>query len=182
MTNTERVAKIQAAIKLATEYDHDPMFRSAVSPDGTPWIPFPWPDFVALVAEALPEAASGTLFLEIGCGIGTRMLLAQEIFGLDVTGIDAVPELVSTAQTRMSLPNAILADAREFEHYGKYDLIWFNRPLRDAADQLKLEEHVWEAVKPGAVVICANLEGQPPANWWLVLDDMEVRRGIWQKP
>jgi hypothetical protein len=56
-----------------------------------PWMPFSIPAFIALAAEALPET-SGNRFLDIGAGAGTKMLLAREIFGLRVTGIE-----VSTA-------------------------------------------------------------------------------------
>lgn len=162
-------------------------------PDGrdnaqcTPWMPFPLFDFIALVAEALPET-TGSAFLEVGCGIGTRMLVAHELYGLDCHGIDRVPEYV--AQVSKRLPGAPggpavtaeVADALSWEGYGDYDLVWFNRPFNDAALQRQLEARVWEAMRPGAVVIAANLLSPPPGGWWPVLDDPEVRRWIRQKP
>jgi SAM-dependent methyltransferase len=145
----------------------------------TPWMPFPLWDFIALVAEALPES-SGTSFLEVGSGVGTRMLIAQEVFGLDVHGIDRVPEYVNEAW-KLGL-SAEVADALDYGGYGKFDLLWFNRPLRDRALQRELEAKVWQDVRPGGVVICANLEAPPPEHWWPVLDDGEVRRWIKQRP
>jgi trans-aconitate methyltransferase len=143
-----------------------------------PWMPFSWPEFVSMVAEAMPEMA-GDRFLDVGCGPGTRMLLAQEIFGLDVKGFDRVPEYVSSA--RLYGLNVTCEDALEYKDYGSFDLIWFNRPIRDRELQFRLEAKIWEEMAPGAVVGCANLESPPP-NWYPVLDDWEARRGVWQKP
>jgi hypothetical protein len=145
----------------------------------TPWMPFPLFDFIAMTAEALPDI-QGPRFLEIGCGIGTRMLIAQEVFGLDVQGIDRVPEyLDEAAKLRMDV---LEIDAMDFSEYGEYDLLWFNRPFLDPALQLLLEAKVWNEMRSGGVVMCANLEAKPPPTWWIVLDDWEVRRGIWRKP
>jgi len=145
----------------------------------TPWMPFEVYAFIALVAEALPEI-QGTRFLEIGCGIGTRMKVAQEFFGLDVHGIDRVPEYIAQAKT-LGL-SADEADAMQWAGFGLYDLIWFNRPFNDAHLQSALEDRVWREMRSGGVVICANLLDKPPDSWYLILDDWEVRRGIWAKP
>lgn len=176
-----RAKSIAGTIQKASELDQQWM-RNPAGRDSaacTPWMPFPMFDFIALVAEALP-GAPGERFLEAGCGIGTRMLLAQVIFGLDVAGFDRVPEYVHEAQ-KLGLA-ARCEDAAGYDGYGDADIVWFNRPFRDRVPQADLEQKVWNEMKPGAVVICANLEGRPPQDWWLVLDDMEVRRGIWQKP
>ena len=149
------------------------------NPDSTPWMPFPLFDFIALVAESLPAITSSN-FLEVGCGIGTRMLVARDFFGLDTHGFDRVPEYVKEAQSQGL--SAETADALEYPHYGDFDLIWFNRPFNNASMQSRLEGKVWNDARSGAVVICANLLEQPPSQWWMVLEDWEVRRGIWQKP
>lgn len=154
-------------------------------PRSTPWMPFPLFDFIALVAEALPETA-GDAFLEIGCGPGTRMLVAHELYGLDCHGIDRVPAYAEQAGKLLpaGMPGvtAEVADALGWDGYGKPDLIWFNRPFADPALQRRLEAQVWEDVKPGAVVIWANLEAPPPGSWWPVLVETGVPRGIAQKP
>jgi trans-aconitate methyltransferase len=143
-----------------------------------PWMPFPAWDFIALVAEALPES-SGTQFLDIGCGVGARMLVARELFELDVHGIDRVPEYVNEAWKHGL--SAEVADALGWNGYGKYDLLFLNRPFKDPVLQRQLEAQVWDDMAPGAVIIGANLEAPPPQDWWLVLDDSEVRRWIMQK-
>lgn len=143
-----------------------------------PWMPFPRPDLVALLYEALPEAP-GYRFLAIGCGPGPDLILAREIFGLDVHGIEIEPEAAQHAAGQGF--DVQVADAAGFGDYGKYDILWFNRVFRNPGCQAVLEHQVWRDMAPGAVVICANLEAPPPPSFWPVLDDWEVRRGIWYK-
>jgi hypothetical protein len=176
-----RAQALAATLHEVTRLDRQWMASPAGrdDPRSTPWMPFPLFDFIALVAEALPEAPDDQ-FLEVGCGCGTRMLIARELFGLDVHGIDRVPAYVEQAR-ELGL-KAGVADALGWDQYGKFGLLWFNRPFRDPAMQRQLEAQVWAGMAPGAVVIAANLESPPPRGWWPVLDDGEVRRWIVQKP
>jgi SAM-dependent methyltransferase len=144
-----------------------------------PWMPFNIPAFENLLFDAFCEAP-GNRFLEIGCGIGTKMLLAREFYGLDVFGIERVPEYVAQA-VKLDLDVAE-ADAAGWYNYGAFDLIWFNRVFRDPVTEAALELQVWEDMAPGAVVMCANLNAPPPPGWLIVLDDLELHRGAWQKP
>jgi len=140
-----------------------------------PWIPFQLFSFVALMAEAGKELKDPEHYLEIG----SKMLIARDLFGLDARGFDRVGEFVRAACS-VGL-NAVTADAREYAGYGRADVIWFNRVARDTGIEAEVE--VWRSARPGAVVICANLEQAPPAHWFPVLDDWDSgRRGIWQKP
>ncbi len=144
-----------------------------------PWMPFQIPDFLALLAEAIP-ATPGTRFLGIGAGPGTKELLAREIFGLDVTCLEINPAYSATAEAAGL--DVITADALDFTGYGAYDLLWFYRPMRDPDLQAALEKAVWDGMSPGAVVICASLEAPPPqARFWPVLEDTDRPRGIWCK-
>jgi trans-aconitate methyltransferase len=150
----------------------------ASTPLNTPWMPFPRHDFVAMLTDAVAEAEGGRL-LDVGCGPGTKMMLASAIFDLDAHGVERVPEYVAAARKMGLLVHE--ADAAEWKGYGEYDIVWFNRPFRDREAQRALEFRVWDELRPGAVVMCANLENQPPSSWYPILDDWEVRRGIWQK-
>ena len=177
---SDRAAAIRDAIRLAGELDRQWIAHPAGRDDRrcTPWMPYPLFGFIALLAEALPEA-TGNRFLEVGCGIGTRMLVARELFGLDVTGVERVPDYAPVTE-KLGL-RAQVADARDYDGYGQADVVWFNRPFRDRLLERELEAQVWAEVRPDAVVICANLESRPPASWWTILDDWEERRGIWSK-
>jgi trans-aconitate methyltransferase len=176
-------SRIRDAITTAKRTDLEWMRHQEVGRDDfrfLPWMPFSWPEFIAMIAEAVPEL-NGLLFLDVGAGPGTRMLLAREIFGLVVHGIDRVPEYCKAACEELGL-TVDCEDALRYKRYGEYDLIWVNRPIRDAELQAQLEAKLWDEMAPGAVVGCANLEDRPPQHWYPILDDWELRRGVWQKP
>jgi SAM-dependent methyltransferase len=151
----------------------------SADPRYLPWMPFQIPEFVALLAEAIP-ATPGTRFLGIGAGPGTKELLARDIFGLDPTCLEINPELAAVAQAAGM--DVVVGDALDFTGYGAYDLIWFYRPVRDPDLQAALEKAVWDGMSPGAVAVCAALESPPPqARFWPVLEDLDRPRGIWCK-
>lgn len=156
----------------------------------TPWMPFPQPAFISMLAEAVTAVAEygGTdgdgadiRFTEIGCGPGPNLMIARELFGLDVLGIDRNREYVSAAA---SLGYAAeVADAEKWTGYAWPHVTWFNRVARPADIQSRIEAAVWRGTRPGGIVMCANLEAPPPPSWLVILDEWEdVRRGIWRKP
>lgn len=177
---SDRFAQVAHTLHLVDRLDREWLGKVPGAGDSahTPWMPFPRHDFVAMLTDAVADADGGR-FLGIGCGIGTRELLAQEIYGLTVEGIERVTEYVAQARQLGLLVHE--ADAAEWKSYGDYDIIWFNRPFRDRNAQAALEARVWAETRPGAVVMCANLENKPQGLWYPILDDWEVRRGIWQK-
>jgi len=146
----------------------------------TGWMPFPIFEYAGLVLEALPEV-NGNEFLEIGCGIGTKMLLTAELIPeLRVSGIERNEEYAAAAR-RLSL-NVAIADALNWNGYAGPDWIWFNRVFRDVAAQADLEAKVLAETKPGVVLMCANLETGPPRSWYPILEDTDRRVWIVQKP
>lgn len=123
----------------------------------------------------------GNVVMTGNCGIGTKMLLAQEIFGLEVAGIERVPEYLDQAR-KLGLDGVRRRDALSYEGYGDQDIIFLNLTFHDRELQAQLERKVQEDMKRGAVLIGVNLLARPPDSWWVVLDDVDVIRGIWQKP
>ena len=178
---TSRAAEIRDALLAADQLDQA-WLRKVPEDDRryAPWMPFNNDSFLGLGLAAL-RAAPGDppSFLEIGCGIGTKMMLARVILGLDTYGIERVTAMaVQAAQLGGDVE---VGDALGYGGYGKYDVVWFNRAFRDPVLQAQLEVQVWEDMRPGAVVMCANLEAPPPG--WLIVDqDMDHKaRGVWQK-
>lgn len=148
-------------------------------PRHIPYIPFPLFDFISMLAEALVEARGGR-YLEIGAGPGSKMMIAAGLFGLDARGFDICEPMTDYARS-IGL-NVEQADAMDYSHYHEADIVWFNRVFQNPMTQVELENKVWTQLNPGTVVVCANLEQRPPSSWPIILDDMEIRRGSWQKP
>lgn len=153
----------------------------------TSWMPFQPFSFVTLVAEAVTEVNfppgpdSPPRFFEIGAGPGTKMLIARELFGFEVHGIEYYDEYAVSARA-LGL-DVVTADAGAWTAYDGFALIWFNRVFRDSRAQALLEGRVWACASPGTVIMCANLESRPPISWYPVLDEWDdSRTGIWQKP
>lgn len=177
MTATPRVRQLLSEVRQAERH-----WQKRVELDDdryTPWMPSDIAQFLVLLIEAMAEAP-GDRFLEVGCGPGSKMMLARDLFGLDVYGFDRVGEYVAAAVSAGL--ECALSDAFEFGGYDRFDIVFFNRPCRDRQLEQELERHVWRKMRRGAVVICMNLESQPPPEKWLVItDDWESRRGVWLK-
>jgi trans-aconitate methyltransferase len=181
-----RPGRLAAIMLRAESLDQDWMRRIPEDPAERrlylPWMPFNIHHFRNLLEEAIPSAVDiagdNPRYLEIGCGPGSKLLIARDWCGLDAHGIERSGEMAAAARS-LGL-DAETADALGWKGYGDYDLIWFNKPFRDPGLEAELEQQVWEDMAPGAVVICANLERPPP--FVTALDDWEARRGIWVKP
>jgi len=178
-----RASEIREAMQQAARLDRhwqDSMTGREDLGTYTPWMPSDRAQFLVLLAEAVTEAP-GDRFLEIGAGIGTRMLLAQQIFGLEVHGIERVPEYAAQGG-ELGLDHLEVMDAATYDEYGKHDIVFFNRPFQNGLMQHELEQKVWAEMASGAVVIAMNLLAPPPPGWILCVDDWEARRGVWIKP
>jgi SAM-dependent methyltransferase len=156
--------------------------RDAPQPrPGVPWLAFNLLDFTGLLIATFPFIGEGGRFLDVGCGPGSKMLLARDGFGLDVYGFDINPAYVAAARDH-GLP-AELASAEAYDGYKAADCVWLNRPRRDREGEAILERQIWDEMAPGAVIICANLEHRPPENWFIIEDQwQDLRRGAWLKP
>jgi SAM-dependent methyltransferase len=146
-----------------------------------PWMPFQPADFLSIVFECVPELA-GREFLDVGCGPGTKMLLASHFFGLSAWGVEIVPAMADAAR---SYGNVMCTDALRLPpgSYDGMDLIWLYRPFRDKLLEEQLEARVMDEMKPGAVLAGGQWEHCPAEYGWItVVDDWELRRGAWMKP
>lgn len=150
-------------------------------PRVTPWMPFQPADFLSIVFECIPEM-KGREFLDVGCGPGTKMLLAKQFYGLEPQGIEIDPVMAAEARAWGSV---LHADALEMprEGYQGWDLIWLYRPFRDPQAEAQLEYLIKDAMKPGAILAGGGWETCPAIHgWYTVVDDWELRRGAWMKP
>ncbi len=146
-----------------------------------PWMPFAPADFLWIAFECIPEM-KGREFLDVGCGPGTKMLLARHFFGLEPSGIEIDPDMARAAQVHggVRTADALLVAGGL---YGNFDLIWLYRPFRDIAREAELEARIMDEMKPGAILAGGAWEICPADHGWIpVVDDWELRRGAWMKP
>jgi hypothetical protein len=107
-------------------------------------------------------------FIDVGCGIGTKVLLAKSL-GFMAEGIEFNANYIKKAKQLLNFHDDCLihqGDAREFKGYSNYDVIYFYCPMCDSKLQIQLERTVYEGAKEGAVLIqfgkCnQNLEEEP---------------------
>ena len=147
----------------------------------TPWMPFQPADFLAIMFDCVAQMR-GRVFLDVGCGPGTKMALAAKLYGLESWGIEISPAMAEAAEKH---GNVVCADALKSAPgaYAYYDLIWLYRPFRDRNLEEQLEARIMDEMKPGAILAGGGWELCPPDHGWLtVVDDWELRRGAWMKP
>jgi hypothetical protein len=172
---TQAIGQAQLLSRAASE------LAVPAAPDNTPWMPFNLFDFSALLFEAIPMIPDAGRFLVVGAGPGPEMLIARDVYGLDVYGIEILDELA--AMGRAAGLDVATADADDWAGYEKYDCVWLNRPVRDAGTETFLEDRIWREMSPGSVIICANTQTRPPQSWIIVTDMWDdLRRGSWIKP
>ncbi len=148
-----------------------------------PWMPFQPAEFCSILFECLPEM-KGNRFLDVGCGPGTKMLLAQNLFYLEVHGVEVDRDMACCAQevfgTRVTISDALALPSGSFSDF---DLVWLYRPFRDPVYETRLETRIMDELKPGAILAGAHWEVCPADHRWItVFDDWEIRRGAWMKP
>lgn len=144
-------------------------------------IPLPMGRFIALMQAAVrllramdrPDPWS---FLDVGCGLGLKVLAAQEFFG-QTTGIelDARRATVARRLVRLAARNRVLAqdtptpwvtgtlppararieaaDALTWEGYGAFDVIYAYRPIFDTDLMTQLDRRMIAQARPGTLIL-----------------------------
>lgn len=150
-----------AANRIGAKYKKD--YSSAIHRKNKsyPFIPYGTRTAVAQIMKAYdvldsarrPNTYSVYKFLDAGCGIGNTMLLARKI-GLDAYGLEIDPTILRFAKEIGICPNNIIKqNILTYKSYGKYDIIYFYRPIKNGAKQTKFEKHVKDQMKQGAILI-----------------------------
>jgi len=147
------------------------------SPYSVPWMPFSISRFVMYLTDAV-AAAPGPEFLEVGCGPGSKSILAAALFDLDAGGFDVDEEMVKAALDNGA--NACVADAMLYPAYHQPDIVYLNKPLHLPLEA-DLERKIYEDMKPGAVLILANGATRPPDDWYPVTVEWDMNTGVFQK-
>lgn len=105
--------------------------------------------------------------LDVGCGTGNIMLIAQLLFkhkfefdkdgkerriGLYTYGIEHDKRLGELAQT-LRIGTVYMQDALTYRDYKDYDIIHYYRPIKETKLMTKLERKIEKEAKVGAVII-----------------------------
>jgi hypothetical protein len=135
-------------------------------PDAHPDIALPATHFEALMHASyricLAQGRSAPpRFLDVGCGGGTKIWAALPFFP-NACGLENNPTQVKVGAAAMAKLNApehciMEADARCFDDYSSYDVIYFYRPLRDADGLTEMENQIMAQARPGTILIAPYL-------------------------
>ena len=173
--------ELQRTLNEAYEDEHAYMLQGG-DKIRTSWMPFQLADFIAIMTEVMC-VTEGVVFLEVGSGVGTKSMVARNMFGLSTYGIEYDETLLTVAAQKRRGP-VWHGDALTYPAglYGEYDIIWMYRPFRDPELQDSLEKRIYQEMRPGAVLAGAGLE-HAPDGWTTIVDDFDMgNRGAWQKP
>jgi SAM-dependent methyltransferase len=134
------------------------------------WQPLPAAEFLPVLERAGRETP-GRRFCDLGCGIGSKLVLALAL-GWQVSGVerhrpylDAARDLVPEAE----LVEAEIGDLDSFEA----DLLYMYRPYVQLTDQQQLERYVVDRCHPGTLLF---LPGRPGAS----IDAEQVTASLWR--
>lgn len=144
-------------------------------------IPLPISRFIALMQAAVRllramDRAEPWSFLDVGCGLGLKVLAAQEFFD-HTAGIelDARRAAVAHRLARRAARNRVAAqdtptpwvtgtlpaaraqieaaDALTWEGYGRFDVIYAYRPIFDTDLMTQLDRRMIAMARPGALIV-----------------------------
>jgi SAM-dependent methyltransferase len=124
-----------------------------------PFIPLSPDWFMAQLREAKRIAPDAATFIDVGCGIGSKVVLASCI-GFRAAGIEIDRDYVKAAKDMLAMGwgggRVFQGDALKHD-YAEYDVVYFYCPMNDHELERQLEQRILETTKPGALIL-ANLK------------------------
>lgn len=146
---------------------HDIQERTKDSSENYHYIPFPNDLFIDLMLNLKSYLhktgecnTSNHKFLEIGCGIGTKMIVVYNIMHIsleNVHGLEINSSLAEIARkiTRMTVFNE---DANSFKKYNDYNILYYYCPIEDREKEIRLEKYIESHMRHGAYLVYALKE------------------------
>jgi hypothetical protein len=115
------------------------------------FVPFPCGAFIDLLYEAffVLDQDRTKKFLDVGCGMGTKVVLACSLF--DAYGIECEKEYVDKANL-LGLNRVGHVDAFLFDKYDIFDVIYYYRPIHDYDKYRMFEQKIHKEAKSGAII------------------------------
>ncbi len=101
---------------------------------------------------------SGLQFIDIGCGIGNVMLMA-ELMDFSVYGIEKDEVPFEIAEKLLGKELVAQDDIWDFNDFNQFDVIYYFRPFSDKELQTRFEKLVEDELKPGGILIANRKMG-----------------------
>jgi len=108
-----------------------------------------------LAADHLKEKnpqAQRPSFIDIGCGIGNVILVAEQM-EFEVFGIEKDPYPCKVARRLMGEEKVAQEDIWSYNKFADFDVIYYFRPFHDGEMQHKFEHMIEDSLKRGGILI-----------------------------
>lgn len=103
-------------------------------------------------ANSSPTPPVAPSFLDVGCGIGNVMLLAEQL-GFEVHGLEKDRKPCAVARRLFDPERVSEADIWEYADYQRFKVIYYFRPFADRELQLQFERMIEDRLQPGGLLI-----------------------------
>lgn len=124
----------------------------------------------------------GMHVLDVGCGLGGSAFLMARAYGVRVTGIDLLPQMINLAKDRgagYGLDGVVFSegDVLEMElSAGAFDLVYSRDAFLHIADKAALFKKLLHAVRPGGKLYLTDY-GCGPKPWSVIFAEYQARNG-----
>ncbi len=134
-------------------------------------------DQLLFVRSHLGDSVHDPSFVDIGCGFGNVMLMAEQL-DFKVFGLEKDEASLEVARELFEPEQLIEADIRNYSAYDQFDIIYYFCPLTEG--QREFERFVEDSMKKGAILV-ANYKRSRD-----IYDDPRFRKlsqelPVWQK-
>jgi len=146
LTGPEREALHSTFHRLEQRWNTTPIPDQTVS---HAWDALPFWFFLDGLRQAA-ELTEGRRFMDVGCGIGTKLAIAHHL-GWQVSGIEKHEPYARAARDLIPEASVQVVDAFDCETFDA-DVVYMYRPMRSDHDQERLETHVLAHSRPGTVM------------------------------
>src|SRR5215467_1350345 len=151
-------------------------------PDSWRWSPFDIRKFDEMlrIAYGCYPDSSNVSFCEAGSGIGTKLYLAKNMYGMTEFGYEINDDYLEKARALGVLcEKRDLGDLDDQPVWAAYDIIYAARPFKDDMKESSWERLVMDDMRPGALWM-STYAAVKPLNWTCLYRG--PFRGVWIKP
>jgi SAM-dependent methyltransferase len=109
---------------------------------------------LAAIHHIYPQNLYHHKFIDVGCGIGTKVIIARQFF--NAYGLELSKKYCEVSKKMFPRKDnrIINCNALTFKKYKMFDIIYYYCPISDSVIQRKLEQRIFRNAKPGAMIIC----------------------------